>query len=206
MSNDVAQLGIAVDTSGVVAADAALDRLVGAAVDASAAVSKVTQAATTASTATVALTAKSGELRAILERIAASTAATSATLATMASRTQTVAVAHTNLANAVTRSTAALHGHTAGMGNARVGMMEFEHSIRSIIDGLGAGMSPMHIFAMEGARLGEAFQMSGDVWQRRFQGYEPDRALDGRCRRARRGRRVCLLGMGKSARVATERA
>lgn len=130
---DIASLGIAVNTAGVTAADAALDRLAKAAIDATNAVQKMTAAA-------VANASQAGGA---------------------AKQILSAASAHNALGAAAIKSTAALHGHTAGMMNARMGMMEFEHSIRSIIDGLGAGMSPMRLMAMEGSRLAQAFQMSG---------------------------------------------
>jgi hypothetical protein len=133
MPTDIAALGIAVDTRGVSAADIALDRLAKAAQDATAAVQRMTAAATANST-------QAGSL---------------------AKQATTAAAAHNTLAVAATRATAAHHAHGAAAGLNRMAMMEYEHSIRSVIDGLSAGMSPMRLFAMEGARLAQAYQMGG---------------------------------------------
>lgn len=130
---DIAALGISINTTGVTAADAALDRLTKAATDATNAVNRMSAAA----------------------------AANSNQAGVVAKQALSAASAHSTLTAAVGKSTAAHGAHGAAMMNSRLAMMEYEHSIRAVVDGLAAGMSPLRLFALEGARLAQAYQMGG---------------------------------------------
>jgi hypothetical protein len=65
------------------------------------------------------------------------------------------------LISAAEGATKAQSGLESSAGNSRLAMMELEHVIRAVVDGLAAGQNPMRLFAMEGARLAQAFQMGG---------------------------------------------
>ena len=140
MPDEIASIGIRVDTGGVAAANVALDRLTQASSQATAAVGRLGAGSDAAATA---------------QKVLASTSVATAAQAKVAE------TAHVALAAAAGRSAAAHREHGAAMVNNRMAMMELEHSIRAVIDGIGAGMSPMRLLAMEGSRLVEAFKMSG---------------------------------------------
>lgn len=69
--------------------------------------------------------------------------------------------AHFAMSAAVAKSTASLHGHANATGISRVQGMEFSHVIRSVVDSVIAGQSPMRALTLESGRLGQIFSQSG---------------------------------------------
>ena len=77
--------------------------------------------------------------------------------------------------NAIAFKSLAKAGHEAeGMFAAnRMGIMELEHSARSMMDGLVAGINPMRMLAMEGPRLVQAGSMMTDEFKAKLMGFLP---------------------------------
>jgi hypothetical protein len=136
MSDTIAQLGLAVDSSQAKAASVDLDKLAQSSKSAAAATDVLGGAATRAASAE----ARMGS------------AAAGATVArTAMTATQRLAVSATEA------EVAALAHHERQLGLNRIQVLEFGHVFKSVVDQLIAGQNPIRALALEGGRLQTAF-------------------------------------------------